>query len=119
MKTNLTGKWGEVKAAEYLRKKKYSIVGMGYRSRFGEIDIIAEDKRYVVFVEVKTRKSDRFAKAMEYVTEAKAQRVRTTAQLWLAQNDRGLQPRFDVIEVYAPQGAGTEAPEINHIEDAF
>jgi putative endonuclease len=56
---------------------------------------------------------------MEYVTDAKAQRVRTTAEFWLIENETKLQPRFDVIEIYAPEGADTKNPAINHIEDAF
>ena len=52
-KSNLLGAWGEVLAAEYLRKKRYEIVAMGFRWRFGEIDIIARNRRSLVFVEVK------------------------------------------------------------------
>lgn len=52
-----------------------------YRCRFGEVDLIVQDRKYVVFVEVKLRKSARFASAMEYVDSRKQKRLRTTAQL--------------------------------------
>ena len=116
---NLAGAWGEALAAEYLRKKKYSIVSSGYRCRFGEIDLIVKDKHFLIFVEVKLRKSDRFAQAREFVDFRKQTRLRTTAELYLSQNPTNLQPRFDVIEIYAPQGTQTACPEIIHLENAF
>lgn len=115
----LSGAWGEALAAEYLRKKRYKILAAGYRSRFGEIDLIAEDRKFLVFVEVKLRKSADFAKAMEYVDRRKQDRIRTTASMYLSQNPTRLQPRFDVIEIYAPEGTATVRPKIQHMEDAF
>ena len=106
-------------AAEYLRKKRYKLLAAGYRSRFGEIDLIVSDRKFLVFVEVKLRKSAQFAKALEYVDRRKQDRIRTTAQMYLAQNPTALQPRFDVIEIYAPEGTETARPEIYHLEDAF
>lgn len=118
MEKKLLGRWGEEQAARYLEKKKFRIIGINYTCRFGEIDIIAENRRYVVFVEVKLRKSDRFAAAREFVTTAKRERLIATAQLWLQANAGDKQPRFDVVEVYAPEGM--EGPiHINHIENAF
>lgn len=118
-KSKLSGAWGEALAAEYLRKKRYKILAAGYRSRFGEIDLIAQDKKYLLFVEVKLRKSADFAKAMEYVDRRKQDKIRITASLYLSENPTRLQPRFDVIEIYAPEGTATLHPEINHMEDAF
>ena len=118
-RNNLTGAWGEQLAAEYLRKKRYKLQAAGYRSRFGEIDLIVSDRKYLVFVEVKLRKSAQFAKALEYVDRRKQDRIRATAQIFLSQNPTSLQPRFDVIEIYAPQGLDTQKPVINHMEDAF
>lgn len=118
-RNNLAGAWGEMVAAQYLRNKKYTILGAGYRCRFGEIDLIVSDKNYIVFVEVKLRKSDKFAQAAEFVNFYKQNRLRTTAALYLAQNPTKLQPRFDVIEVYAPEGHETQNPVINHMEGAF
>ena len=118
-RNNLAGAWGESLAAEYLRKKRYKLLAAGYRSRFGEIDLIVSDRKFLVFVEVKLRKSAQFAKALEYVDRRKQDRIRTTAQMYLAQNPTALQPRFDVIEIYAPEGTETARPEIYHLEDAF
>lgn len=118
-RNNLAGAWGETIAAQYLRNKKFVIIGAGYRCRFGEIDLIASNKKHIVFVEVKLRKSDKFAKAAEFVDYHKQNRLRTTASMYLAQNPTKLQPRFDVIEVYAPDGYETKDPVINHLEGAF
>ena len=65
------GAWGEDCAAAYLRRHGYRILARNYSCRFGEIDIIAADRHYVVFVEVKLRASDRFVRAGAYVTPAK------------------------------------------------
>ena len=119
VKSKLRGAWGEATAADYLRGKRYKIVAAGYRSRFGEIDLIAEDRKYLVFVEVKLRKSADFAAAREYVDRNKQNRIRITASMYLSMNPTKLQPRFDVIEIYAPEGTETSAPEIYHMEDAF
>lgn len=118
-KNNISGAWGEFVAAEYLRKKHYKLLASGYHSRFGEIDLIVCNRNYLVFVEVKLRKSDSFAQAHEFVDSHKQERLRTTAELYLAQNPTKLQPRFDVIEIYAPDGVCTKKPKIFHLEDAF
>ena len=117
--SKLTGAWGEAIAAEYLRKKHYRIIANGFHSRFGEIDLIAQNRKFLVFVEVKLRKSANFAKAREYVDAKKQDKLRITASLYLSLNPTNLQPRFDVIEIYAPEGMATARPEIIHMEDAF
>ena len=117
--TKLLGAWGEALAAEYLRKKRYKILASGYRSRFGEIDLIAVNKKTLVFVEVKLRKSASYANARDYVDKKKQDRLRTTASLYLSENPTDLPARFDIIEIYAPEGTATVRPEINHMEDAF
>ena len=118
-KNNLAGAWGEEKAAQYLKKKRYTLVAAGYFCKFGEIDLIVKDRKFLVFVEVKLRKNANFAQAHEYVDRRKQDRLRMTASIYLSQNDTKLQPRFDVIEIYAPQGMKTPDPEIIHLEDAF
>ena len=118
-KNNLSGAWGEALAAKYLQKKRYNVVATNYRSRFGEIDLIVSNRHYLVFVEVKLRKSNQFAEALEYVDRRKQDKIRTTAEIFLAEFPTTLQPRFDVIEIYAPQGAETLRPIVNHMEDAF
>ena len=118
-RNNLLGAWGEALAAEYLRKKHYKVLASGYRCRFGEIDLIAADRTYLVFVEVKLRKSDDFAAAREFVDGRKQQRLRATASMYLSRNPTRLLSRFDIIEIYAPEGLNTVHPKINHMEDAF
>ena len=115
----MTGAWGEALAAEYLRKKRYELVAAGYRCRFGEIDLIVKNKKFLVFGEVKLRRDDRFAMAREFVDTRKQDKLRITASMYLSQNPTTLQPRFDVIEIYAPDGTATVRPDINHLEDAF
>ena len=116
---NINGAWGEATALRYLQNKHYKSVAANYRCRFGEIDLIVCDRKYLVFVEVKLRKSSKFADAKEFVDAYKQSRLRTTAEMYLSENPTNLQPRFDVIEVYAPEGALTKRPKIIHMEDAF
>ena len=115
----LLGRWGESVAAEYLKKRGYRLIAAGWQCRFGEIDLILQDGKYLVFAEVKLRKSDSFAQAREFVTVAKQRRLRLSAQLYLSEHPTELQPRFDVTEVYAPQGMQTKEPRIFHWENAF
>lgn len=118
-KNNDLGAWGEKLAAAFLKKKHYRILATGYSCRFGEIDIIASQGSFLVFVEVKLRKSDKYGQAMEFVDYKKQSRLITTASIYLSENPTSLQPRFDIIEVYAPEGLATKSPIINHLEDAF
>ena len=71
MNTSLLGRWGESLVAEELRRRGCRVVASGYRTRFGEIDLIAEDGPYLLFVEVKLRKSDRFAPGRASVDRGK------------------------------------------------
>lgn len=119
MKNELIGHWGESLAAEYLQKKRYRLIGANYRCRMGEIDLIAEKGRFIVFVEVKLRRSSAFAEAREFVDRRKQERILTAASLYLSQHETEKQPRFDVIEIYAPDGMATAKPSITHLEDAF
>ena len=119
MDTIQRGKWGEGVALEYLNKKGYSTVATGFRSRLGEIDLIIKNKEFLVFAEVKTRKNSNFAYAREYVSKDKQKKIIATAKYWLAIRPTKLQPRFDVIEIYAENGEQTASPEIIHIENAF
>lgn len=118
MGTRELGRFGEERAARYLRLHGYQILETNYACRLGEIDLIARRGRYLAFVEVKLRKSDGFAAAREFVTAAKQERIRRTAALWLSQHESELQPRFDVIEIYAPNGAEGKIT-VHHIENAF
>jgi len=114
----LKGAWGEDAACNYLEGRGYRIIARNFRTRFGEIDIIAEQGAYIVFAEVKTRKNSRFAEAREFVTKSKQRKILTSADLWLSGHSTELQPRFDVIEVYGEENSPV-TPCINLIENAF
>ena len=115
----LLGAFGEAAAAEFLRKKRYEILGMNYRCRLGELDIIARQKETLVFVEVKLRREGGFAPAADAVTPAKQRRLEIAAESWLAENGLEDVPcRFDVIEVYLERN-GSRVARINHLEEAF
>lgn len=117
--SRLLGQWGEALAAEYLRDKGHRVVAAGWRCRFGEIDLITQTGAYLCFVEVKLRKSAAYGRAGEFVDRRKRERLRATAELYLAGHPTDLQPRFDVIEIYAPQGEKTVRPRLFHWENAF
>ena len=118
-KSKLLGAWGEALAADYLRRCRCKVIGCNYTTRLGEIDVIVRDGDCIAFVEVKLRKNDTHGAAREFVTYAKQQRLRQTAALYLAEHPTELQPRFDVVEIYAPDGMATKKPEIIHWKDAF
>lgn len=119
MNTKLLGRWGEAAAAEYLRKKGYRLLASGYRTKIGEIDLIAEDRKNIIFVEVKTRRDDGYAQARDAVTYRKQGKIINTAKIYLQTHRTDKEPRLDVIEVYAPEGTDTKKPKIIHIENAF
>lgn len=113
------GRWGEERAAEYLQEKGYRLITSRWRCRLGEVDLIVQNQNFLVFVEVKLRKSSAVACAREFVDYRKQKKLRTAASLYLSWHPTGCQSRFDVVEIYAPQGIQTKIPEIHHIEDAF
>ena len=117
--SRLLGRWGEELAARELRARGCEILASRWRCRFGEIDLIARDGDYLCFVEVKLRKTDAFGSAGAFVDRRKQEKLRATAQLYLAEHPTELQPRFDVAEIYAPQGMATRAPRVRLLENAF
>ncbi|HPE16127.1 MAG TPA: YraN family protein [Oscillospiraceae bacterium] len=119
MDRRLLGRWGEAAAAAWLRRQGYTVLAANYATRFGEIDLIAWKGNYLAFIEVKLRKSADFAAAREFVDARKQKRLRIVAAQYLQEHPSELQPRFDVAEVYAPDGAETKQPKINYIENAF
>ena len=112
-----TGAKGEARALAFLEKKDYALVEKNYRSEYGEIDIIVKNSGYIVFVEVKTRKSDAIGRPSAWVDKRKQKKLTETARVYLSENETELQPRFDVVEVIN----NTETGEyyIEHIENAF
>ena len=115
MQKNIYGKRSEIVAANYLKKKKYKIIEMNYKNDIGEIDIIAKDKDYIVFVEVKARMSEAFGHPFEAIDEIKQQKIHAVASLYMVKNHKyGSLCRFDAISIL-----GLENPEITHIVDAY
>lgn len=116
MNTAMLGKYGETIAARYLRFHGYDILSANYQTRFGEIDLIAEDRKYVTFVEVKTRTKGMISAPADAVDLAKRERIIATAQFFLQNYKIKRQPRFDIIEVYFD---GERPEKLNFIENAF
>ena len=116
--TQNIGEKGEEYTVKFLKKKKYKILERNYRKRYGEIDIIAENKNYIVFVEVKTRHKDSMASAADAVNRQKQIRIIKTASLYLAENETEKFCRFDVCEVYI-NSDNLKLVDINYIEAAF
>ena len=117
--SRLLGRWGEALAADWLRKQGCTVLEANWRCRFGELDLIAQDGTYLCFVEVKLRKSDRFGRAGEFVDRRKQDKLRIAAEQYLSLKPTELQPRFDVIEIDAPQGIDTREPIVRRIIDEF
>ena len=121
--TTKVGRFGEKIACDYLEKLKFKIVEQNYYASHNEIDIIAENKQYIIFVEVKTRScsvqdSFDFGTPATAVTYSKQKRTLLAAQAYLNEHSTKKMPRLDVIEVYLDK-ADNGVLKINHIEDAF
>ena len=115
MQTNIYGKRSEIIATDYLKKKGYKILETNYKNHVGEIDIIAKDKDYIVFVEVKARMSQAFGHPFEAIDEIKQQKIHAVASIYLVKHKKyGTKCRFDAISIL-----GLENPEITHVLDAF
>ena len=126
MTTAEIGKKGEKLAANFLKRNGYKILERNLHQSHNEIDIIASNKEYIVFVEVKTRTANKdlflpYGSPATAVTKEKQKRtVRAATNYLLAQSKKNKekQPRMDVIEVYLEKETG-KLLEINHITDAF
>ncbi|MCA9239825.1 MAG: YraN family protein [Planctomycetales bacterium] len=114
------GQRGEAVAARLLRRKGYRIVAGARRSRFGEIDLIAvENKRTVVFVEVKTRRSDRGGLPEETVGHEQQQRIAHSALAFLKSHGLLEHPaRFDIIAIVWPKDC-PRPTSVKHLENAY
>lgn len=110
------GALGERLAVEHLAGLGLQVLDRNWRCRYGELDVVAAgpDARLLVFVEVKTRTSDRFGGELSAVTPQKVRRLRRLAGLWLASHDgHWSQVRIDVIGVRIGR---RREPEITHLE---
>lgn len=109
------GGYGEAVAKGFLEAKGYKILARNFKAFGGEIDIVAKDGDYIVFVEVKYRRQLAFGRPVEAITEKKRRALIAAAYGYMAQNGRGDENcRFDIIEVFE-----REQLHINHIENAF
>ncbi|WP_432986756.1 YraN family protein [Dactylosporangium sp. CA-233914] len=114
-RNQLVGGFGERVACRYLVSQGLVLLDRNWRSRAGELDVVARDGPDVVFVEVKTRRSTRFGMPAESVVPAKVRRLRTLARMWLAANDvRCEHVRFDVISVLVGRSVA-----LQHLRGAF
>ena len=112
------GRRGEDAAARFLRKLGYVIVARGHRDNIGEIDLVAVDKRTVVFIEVKTRTTHDAGHPADAVDDAKQRRLTRLALSYLKRHDLlECAARFDVVAVTWPAGRGK--PTIEHFVNAF
>lgn len=110
------GRRGEEIAARYLQKKGYRVLTRNYYTRFGELDIICEEKRELVFVEVKTRTSVKYGSPEESITAKKKEHLRKAALMYIDSHNRSFRGmRFDVIAILLEK----EDEKINHIKNAF
>jgi len=126
--TTELGRFGEKAAAEYLKKKGYRILEKNFRAGKNEIDIIAANRKEIVFVEVKTRTLSAlgdlpYGTPLEAVDTPKQKRTLAAASAYLYKSETERIPRFDIIEVYLTHRSGLfktlSVEKISHIEDAF
>ena len=110
------GNKGEAFAAEYYRKLGFTVTAQNFTCRGGEIDIIAENGEYIIFVEVKTRSSNSLYSPAEAVDFKKQKRLTVAAMKYLSENETEKQPQFDVFEVYT---TNERIYKVNRIENAF
>jgi putative endonuclease len=110
------GKYGEDRAAEFLKRLGYSIVERNWRGPSGEIDIVARDRDCLVFAEVKTRSRVGFGHPFEAITAAKLQRMRVLVAQWCQAHSMSVtQVRLDAISVLVVNGRVT----IEHLKQVF
>ena len=119
MNIGKTGETGENKVASFLRKRGFSILKRNFQCRYGEIDIIAENSEYIIFVEVKTRKSDSMVSGADAVDAFKQRRITLTANEYITKTACQKQPRFDVAVVTVSENGGDTKYSLKYIENAW
>ncbi len=112
------GRLGEDAVCRLLEQRGHEILARNYHKRCGEIDIISKCGGFVVFTEVKSRKHGSMISGLEAVDRRKQEKIVRTADLWLSENDIGLQPRYDIAEVTL-SGNVPRIVDITIYEDAF
>ncbi len=109
------GKKGEKLAVKFLKKKGYKVIKQNYKTRIGEIDIIAKDRETLAFIEVKTRESIEYGLPFEAVNRAKKKKIANVALLYLKKVKEIPPCRFDIVSIYYEQ----DKPKFKLIKDAF
>lgn len=112
------GDYGEKLARRYLRSRFYRILETNYKTKHGEIDIIAVRGKYMVFIEVKSRKAantELYGRPAYAVNYKKREHIRYSVRSYLARSNSKRKPRIDIIEVYLSK----KGHRIEHIKDAF
>ncbi|MDY4587275.1 MAG: YraN family protein [Oscillospiraceae bacterium] len=112
------GRLGEDAVCRLLLQRGHEIIARNYHRRCGEIDIISKCGGFVVFTEVKARKRGSLVSGLEAVDFRKQAKIVRTADLWLSDNDTGLQPRYDIAEVTLT-GEPPRVVSVEIYEDAF
>ncbi len=107
------GKWGEDKAAHFLERLGYQLLERNWRSKQGEIDILAQHDGEIVVVEVKTR--SKLISGDQYMSDAQAHRLLNAAEVWMKQNQVEAELRCDLILITG----NSENYQIRHVEDAW
>lgn len=111
------GKKGERVAVKYLKKLGFEIIECGFKAMRGEIDIIARENDTIVFVEVKTRKTNEFGSPVEAVDSRKQAQIKKIASIYISKRYRKFIPcRFDVVGIIVKEGGDYE---ISHVRNAF
>ncbi len=112
------GMQGEKLAAKFLKRRGYKITQRNYKCKLGEIDIVAQQDKTVVFVEVKTRRTKEFGPPQYAITAAKKKQISKAALSYIREKNFTEQScRFDVIAItFSPE---SRKPKIEHIENAF
>ena len=114
------GLQGEKRVAAFLRKRGFNVIKRNFQCRYGEIDIIAENNEYILFVEVKTRKLNPLISGFDAVDSHKQSRITLAAQDYITKTYCQKQPRFDVAEVTVCEKAdGSLGYSLKYLENAF
>ena len=111
-----TGRYGEELARAFLQERGWSILEVNWRWGRAEIDLIAMDGEVLVFVEVKTRRTEAFGRPEAFVSNKKMDLMATGAAEYMSRIGHDWEIRFDVISIVLPAG---QPPRIRHLPDAF
>ena len=114
-KAHEIGRQDEAIALHFLACKKHNILERNWRWQKAEIDIISQDEKTLVFVEVKTRSAERYGQPKEFVSLRKEALMKEAAEAYLEINELELELRFDIISIVLKNGT----PKIEHLENVF